>query len=213
MTETKVFDLFPTPLYVTTYDKDLTTIVKYFDSQEMNEPNGGYGTISKNSYVIDNEVCKPLSDWIMDHFRKFATDVMRYEYEELQFAQSWLTYKNPGQFHRAHTHPNTIIAGVFHYDVQEDDAAICFSKEARSYNRSYIEPSLLPDFQNYPHSQEEIYFKPNQGNLIIFPSYLTHGVPPNTTNRVRKALGVNALTKGTLGDKETISEIIFGRYK
>jgi hypothetical protein len=29
---------------------------------------------------------------------------------------------------------------------------------------------------------------------------------------VRKALGVNALTKGTLGDKETISEIIFGRY-
>ena len=39
-----------------------------------------------------------------------------------------------------------------------------------------------------------------------------HGVPPNKTNRVRKALGVNALTKGTLGDKETISEIIFGRY-
>lgn len=39
-----------------------------------------------------------------------------------------------------------------------------------------------------------------------------HGVPPNKTNRVRKALGVNALTTGTLGDKETISEIIFGRY-
>jgi hypothetical protein len=47
---------------------------------------------------------------------------------------------------------------------------------------------------------------------IIFPSYVTHGVPPNETNRIRKALGVNALTKGTLGDKETISEIIFGRY-
>ena len=39
-----------------------------------------------------------------------------------------------------------------------------------------------------------------------------HGVPPNKTNRTRKALGVNALTKGTLGDKKTISEIIFGRY-
>ena len=52
----------------------------------------------------------------------------------------------------------------------------------------------------------------DQNNFIIFPSYLTHGVPPNKTNRVRKALGVNALTKGTLGDQETISEIIFGRY-
>ena len=39
-----------------------------------------------------------------------------------------------------------------------------------------------------------------------------HGVPPNKTNRIRKALGVNALTKNTLGDKETISEIIFGRF-
>jgi hypothetical protein len=29
---------------------------------------------------------------------------------------------------------------------------------------------------------------------------------------MRKALGVNALTKGTLGDQETISQIIFGRY-
>jgi hypothetical protein len=40
----------------------------------------------------------------------------------------------------------------------------------------------------------------------------THGVPPNKTDRVRKALGINALTKNKLGDKETISEIIFGRY-
>ena len=39
-----------------------------------------------------------------------------------------------------------------------------------------------------------------------------HGVPPNNTNRVRKALGVNSLTINTLGDRETISEIIFGRY-
>ena len=37
-------------------------------------------------------------------------------------------------------------------------------------------------------------------------------MPPNNTNRIRKALGINALTKGKLGDKETISEIIFGRH-
>ncbi len=208
----QVFNLFPTPLYVNTYYGDTTEIVKYFDSCEMNETNPGYGMISKNSYIIDSPVCAPLSNWIMGCFKEFATEVMRYDYKELQFAQSWLTYKMPGQFHKAHTHPNTLIAGVFYYDRQEDDAAICFSKEAKSFNRSYFEPSLLPDYNNHPYSQEEIYFSPKQNNLIIFPSYVTHGVPPNQTNRVRKALGVNALTKGTLGDRETISEIIFGRY-
>jgi hypothetical protein len=194
-----VFDLFPTPLYVTTYEGNTKEVVDYFNSCEMNEAHGGYGIISKDSYIIDNPVCKPLSDFIMQHMREFATKIMRYNYEELQFSQ-------------AHTHPNTLIAAVFYYDIQEDDAAICFSKDVKSVNRCHFEPSLLPDYQNHTYSQEEIYFKPKQNNLIIFPSYVTHGVPPNETNRVRKALGVNALTKGTLGDRETISEIIFGRY-
>jgi len=209
----QVFQMFPIPLYVNTYEGDITEIVKYFDSQPMNSAmGGGYGEISKNSYVVDHPICKPLTDWMMKCFEEFATQIMRYRYKELEFAQSWLTYKQPGQFHKAHTHPNTLLAGVFYYDVQPNDAAICFSKDVKSFGRSYLEPSLLSDYQSHTFSQEEIYFSPKQNNFIIFPSHVTHGVPPNRTNRVRKALGVNALTKGTLGDQETISEIIFGRY-
>jgi uncharacterized protein (TIGR02466 family) len=209
----QVYNLFPIPLYVNTYEGNTTEIIKYFDSQEMNPAmGGGYGEISKNSYVVDNPICDDLNKFFMSCFEEFATQIMRYRYKELEFAQSWLTYKQPGQFHKAHTHPNTLLAGVFYYDVQPNDAAICFSKDVKSFGRSYLEPSLLDDYQSYPYSQEEIYFTPQQNNFIIFPSYVTHGVPPNRTNRVRKALGVNALTKGTLGDQETISEIIFGRY-
>lgn len=204
--------LFPTPLYSITYDGDISEIKKYFDSCEMNPTNPLYGSISKNSYILDSPICKEFSSWVMYHFKEFATKVMRWNYKDLEFAQSWLTYKEPGQFHKAHTHPNTIISAVFYYEVKEGDAAICFSKESKSFNRSYIEPSLLPDYQEHTFSQEEIYYYPKQNNLIIFPSYLVHGVPPNKTNRVRKALGINGLTKGTLGDEQTISQIIFGRY-
>jgi uncharacterized protein (TIGR02466 family) len=211
--EAQVFSMFPAPLYVNTYEGDTAEVIKYFDSCEMNDASsGGYGMISKNSYIIDHPTCKSLADFFMRCFEDFATNVMRYRYKELQFAQSWLTHKAPGQFHKAHTHPNTLLAGVFYYDHQPGDAAICFSKEVKSFNRPYLEPSLEEDYQNHTFSQEEIYFTPKHNNFIIFPSHLTHGVPPNRTNKVRKALGVNALTKGTLGDRETISEIIFGRY-
>jgi uncharacterized protein (TIGR02466 family) len=211
--KSQVFPMFSTPLYVSTYEGDTTEIIKYFDSCEMNNGhNSPYGWISKNSYIIDNPICKPLSNFFMQCFNDFATNIMRYRYKELQFAQSWLTYKEPGQFHKAHTHPNTLLAGVFYYDYQPGDAAICFSKSVGSQNRTYLEPSLQDDYQSHPFSQEEIYFTPVRNNFIIFPSYVTHGVPPNKTNKFRKALGVNALTKGTLGDKETVSEIIFGRY-
>ena len=209
----QVFSMFPTPLYVTTYEGDTSDIIKYFDSCEMNTASGGgYGEISKNSYILDNPICTPLNAFIKKCFEDFATNIMRYKYEDIEFAQSWLTYKQPGQFHKAHTHPNTLLAGVFYYEHEEDDASLCFSKEVKAFNRSYLEPSLQDDYQNHPFSQEEIYFKPQKNNFIIFPSWLSHGVPPNKTNRIRKALGVNALTKGTLGDRETISEIIFGRY-
>lgn len=209
----QVYQLFPTPLYVTTYEGDISEIVDYFNSNEMDAASGGgYGEISKNSYILDNPICTPLNTFIKKCFEDFTTNIMRYKYDDIEFAQSWLTYKQPGQFHKAHSHPNTLLAGVFYYDVQPEDAAICFSKEVKAFNRSYLEPSLLDDYQSHPFSQEEIYFTPQQNNFIIFPSWLMHGVPPNKTNRVRKALGVNALTKGTLGDQKTISEIIFGRY-
>ena len=211
--ESKVFPLFPTPLYVTSYPDDISEIVKYFDSCEMQPASsGGYGVISKNTYILDNPICKPLNDFIMEAFRDFATNIMRYKYKKLQFSQSWLTYKEPGQFHKSHTHPNTMMAGVFYYDVQPNDSAIVFSRDVKGIGRSYIEPSLLDDYQDHQYSQEEIYFKPSPNNFIIFPSWLNHGVPPNETNKTRKALGVNALTKGTLGDESTVSEIIFGRY-
>ena len=60
--EAQVFNMFPIPLYVTTYKGDTSEIVKYFNSQEMNPAHGGgYGEISKNSYIIDDPICKPLS--------------------------------------------------------------------------------------------------------------------------------------------------------
>ena len=117
MRQPKVFDLFPTPLYVNQYDGDLSDVINYFEEQEMHPANGPYGVISKNNYVLDNiPKDHPFVEWLKQCFRQYATELMRYDYEGIEFAQSWLTYKEPGQFHKAHTHPNSILAGVFYYD-------------------------------------------------------------------------------------------------
>lgn len=210
--DSHVFQLFPTPLFVATYPNDVSEIVSYFESCPMKQAvDNSYGRISQNTYILDNKICAPLVSFFKYCFNMFAKDIMRYK-GEMELSQSWLTYKSPGQSHRVHTHPNTVLAGVFYYDVQPEDSAICFSKEIKSFNRPYIEPSLLDDYQEHPYSQEEVYFVPSQNNFIIFPSWLPHGVPPNKTNRVRKALGVNAIPKTNLGDEHTISEIKYSRY-
>ena len=51
--QAKIHSLFPTALYVNTYEEDTTEVVKYFDSQPMNVASqAAYGEISKNSYII-----------------------------------------------------------------------------------------------------------------------------------------------------------------
>ena len=213
MTQPKVFDLFPTPLYVNQYDGDTTDIINYFEQQEMHAANGPYGVISKNNYVLDGIPKEhPFVQWLKDCFRQYATELMRYDYEDIEFSQSWLTYKEPGQFHKAHTHPNSLLAGVFYYDHEPGDASIVFSRENKSFNRPYLEPKLLQDHQEHKYSQEEIYFTPEKNTFIIFPSWMMHGVPPNNTNKIRKALGVNVMTKGVFGDSQTISEIDYARF-
>ena len=53
---------------------------------------------------------------------------------------------------------------------------------------------------------------PKQNDLVIFPSWVTHGVPPNPNKEFRKSLGINALPKGVLGDLESIAGLEYERY-
>ena len=207
-----IFSMFPSPLFVCNYKEDTDEIIKYFDSQPLTPGDNSYGKVSENTYLLDHPICQDLSNWIKGAFEDFATHVMRYKHSGVQFTQSWLSYKHPNQLHKAHQHPNSLISGVFYYDIQEDDSPICFSKQSIGINKPFLEPSYLTDYQDHPFSQDIIYFQPKPNDLIVFPSYINHGVPPNTTNRIRKCLGVNALTKGTFGDNYTVSEIIFNRH-
>ena len=114
--------------------------------------------------------------------------------------------------HTAHTHPNTLISSVFYYEMKPNDPPICFSYKAGANRKSFIEPAVFDDFNQQPFSQHEYYYHPKQNDLVIFPSYLTHGVPPNPNKEFRKSLGINALPKGVLGDLESIAGLEYERY-
>ena len=106
----QVHAVFPTPIYVTNLGHDLTSeMLDYLNNQEFKEHNPGYGCISKNSFIMDDPIMKPLGDWVMRCMKDYATNVMRYKYKDLVFTQSWLTKKLQNTSHKAHTHPNTCL--------------------------------------------------------------------------------------------------------
>ena len=82
----ELYQMFPIPLYITTYEGDMTEISKYLHSIELHEHNPGYGMISKDSYLIDNLICKPLADFIHKSMTDFAINCMALN-EEIFFSQ------------------------------------------------------------------------------------------------------------------------------
>ena len=144
--------------------------------------------------------------------KDYATNVMRYKYKDLVFTQSWLTKKLQNTSHKAHTHPNTLISSVFYYEMKPNDPPLAFSNKVYSNNRPIFEPSYLDDYNEHLFSQEVYFVHPKQNDLVIFPSWFTHGVPPNPNKEFRKSLGINALPKGVLGDLESIAGLEYERY-
>ena len=211
--EAEVHSVFPTPVYVANLAHDLPSVMlDYLNGQEFHEHNPGYGCISKNSFIMDAPIMKPLGDWVMKCMKDYATNLMRYKYQDLVFTQSWLTKKLQNTSHKAHTHPNTLISSVFYYEMKPNDPPLCFSKHIRATNRPILEPSFLEDYQDHTFSQEMYFVHPKQNDLVIFPSWITHGVPPNPNKEYRKSLGINALPKRVLGDLESIAGLEYERY-
>ena len=207
----KIIDLFPLPLGVVDCPLDIRDIVDFFDKTEMTSENGNtYGLLSKNTYILDDSICKPLADWVLNSMQAYAEEVLGWD-EKLYFSQTWLTYKLPGQRHEVHTHPNSMLAGVFYYNVYDSYPAITFHNPIVSFGRPTFQ-SKSKDPNNSKYLRDTLSFTPTQNQLIIFPSNIAHSVPVNNTKQVRKALGINALPLKTIGNKKSLNELDYSRF-
>jgi len=211
-TVTEIIDLFPLPLGVVECPFNIEGIVNSFNKTEISneqEQSSIYGLISDDTYILDNPIYKSLADWILSSIQTYSEDILNWG-EELRLSQTWLTYKLPHQKHEIHTHPNSLISGVFYYDVFDDYPAINFYNPIISLGRSTIQPKVKSPNSKY--LRESISYTPNPNTLIIFPSFIPHSVPVNNTKQIRKALGINALPVKNIGNKRSLNELDYSRF-
>jgi hypothetical protein len=207
----QIIDLFPLPLGVVECPLDIKEIIKFFDTVEMGSEQGSiYGLVSENTYILDNPICKPLADWILNSMQTYTEDILGWD-ENFKLSQTWLTYKLPGQKHEVHTHPNSMLAGVFYYEVYNNYPAITFHNPIVSFGRSTFQ-SKSKDPNNSKYLRDTLSFTPSPNTLIIFPSNTPHSVPVNNTKQVRKALGINVLPVKTIGNKRSLNELDYSRF-
>jgi uncharacterized protein (TIGR02466 family) len=176
-------------------------------SEEVDSAN--YGERSKNSYILDEPELKDLKYFILQLVNEYGK-LMGFDYESYRFSQSWISFKRPGQHHTIHSHPNSLISGVFYFGEPADEtSAIKFHKFESGVNVPYLSPKIVKNVKDLKFSHKEFLIKFEPGLLLLFPSHLHHSVPLNKTEKTRCSVAFNVVPNVGFGDESMLTELKF----
>jgi uncharacterized protein (TIGR02466 family) len=201
--EATINGIFPTPIYISKIDRKLTPLeLKFVDKNKKDHYKNDGNITSNNNYILNEKpfanIKKELYLRVQDYFDKVispANKITPY------ITQSWLNYTETNQYHHKHEHPNSLVSGVFYINCHEEHDKIKF------FNDTYKTIKLeIKDWNIW--NSESWWFSVKTGDIILFPSSLTHMVETKQGDNTRISLAFNVFIKGTFGDNKQLTELI-----
>jgi uncharacterized protein (TIGR02466 family) len=201
--EANINGIFPTPVYISKLARKLTNKELSFIDKTKSDCNKNEGNITSNNNYILNEkpfsnIKKELDLIVKDYFDKVispANNITPY------ITQSWLNYTETNQYHHKHAHPNSLVSGVFYINCHKEHDKIKFFND--NYKRIKLE---IKEWNLW--NSESWWFPVKTGDIILFPSSLTHMVETKQGDNTRISLAFNVFIKGTVGNNKSLTELI-----
>ena len=205
--------LFPIPVVISKYPNDFGNELEFIKTLSCNCKNGAgeenaggseyYNRQSENTFVLDLPELVNIRNFIKFKLDEYALNIMGSP-DDLVITQSWLNRNGLGEHHHDHTHPNSIISGVWYPQISKELPPIQF--------RSEQVRQISLKIEKFNAFNSTTFMLPmNAGELIIFPSSLPHSVPKNINKEERISLSFNTWAKGNLGGKRELTYLPLDR--
>ena len=197
----EIFNLFPTT--VASFDLQKTISKKHnLKIKNLEYIKNETNLIRSNKYFLNLPELSGIKKFVEDSVQTYFNDVMRVSPTVKPYITiSWTNIATHGQGHHKHTHPNSIVSGVFYVETSDEDK-IYFSLPQTPREIK------LPAPIDYNISNSETWWLPaTQGVLYLFPSTLTHYVELLDTDRTRISLSFNTFVTGLLGSEENATAL------
>lgn len=195
-----IYNLFPTAVGHYNIDRKLTKTEKKFLVELEKKENEGNKT-SSDHYVLGSPKLSKLKGFLEDSLKEYIDQTINpVESNELYVTQSWVNYTKEGEYHHKHTHPNSIVSGVFYVDTVPDRDRINFFKD----RYSTIKPETK-DWNSY--NSESWWYETKPGDLYLFPSSLPHSVFTVPKGKTRISLSFNTFIRGRVGVDSDLTEL------
>jgi uncharacterized protein (TIGR02466 family) len=199
MSDSKIMDLFPTPLYIANLGSVVNSDQKDVLLQAPKIINMG-NLRSEDGYILNSPMFAGLKNLIMQHVKQYVLSVHSAPGVDVYMTQSWANYTKPNEFHHKHSHPNSFISGVFYVNVKQNEDMIKFYRDSTPFFSLVREKP-----NNYNSSDVAILVETN--DLILFPSSFVHEVPQTTSEDTRVSISFNTFIRGCIGNQESATEL------
>ena len=184
---------FPTAVYV---EEDLISkeenskLIEHCLTVKKNTPSGGeewlgqtYNTHGTHDLAKD-EIFQPILELTLYHVHQFAKS--HNCNGTYQNNYSWMNIAEQSAFQEFHTHNGNIFSAIYYADIPKGSGRLIFEDPK--------EPDMLP-LKNIETRNEltftRAWYEPKPRSLIIFRSYLRHGVEPGTNKDPRISIAMN----------------------
>ena len=136
----EVMGLFPIPLLVSSYTLDYTKELEWIKNCNYNKNSNISVNLdakftsrqSKDTFLLDRPELINIRSFIEEKLSYYVNNVLQSS-SELVITQSWSNVNGKGEWHDEHTHPNSIVSGVFYLHNNDSLPPIKFISFSLSY--------------------------------------------------------------------------------
>jgi uncharacterized protein (TIGR02466 family) len=203
MIKSDVHGIFPTPIYISKLDRELTEQeLLLVEKSKLDVVKNEGNTFSNDNYILNNKIFKNLKQEldlrIKDYFDKIicaSDNITPY------ITQSWLNFTETNQYHHKHSHHNSLVSGVFYINCHKELDKITFFKDGYK--------TIKPEVKDWNlWNSDSWWITVKTGDIIMFPSSLLHMVENKEGTNTRISLAFNVFIKGTIGNNIKLTELI-----
>jgi uncharacterized protein (TIGR02466 family) len=115
-------------------------------------------------------------------------EFLRAGYDKVEITGCWANISPPGASHKAHSHPNNFLSGVYY--VQTGPGADSINFHDPRVQTGIIRP---PVTELTAANTDQVVARVRDGTLLLFPAYLEHSVDANESGRERISVSFNVM--------------------
>jgi uncharacterized protein (TIGR02466 family) len=128
---------------------------------------------------------------LIAHIERAARDVLTFlKVADTAFRVTgcWINVLDPGGTHAMHSHPNNFLSGVYYLRAQAGADTINFHDPRPQ--TTVIRP---PVTELTAYNTDQVVLLVSEGTLLVFPAWLPHSVPANTSAQARVSVSFNIM--------------------